>query len=85
MKNEFLISRFEKSRPAIAYENGSGYWKNIRGHVVGEELNLVYHSRRLIFKYDGDLINHVGAKVADYPDKEMYIVERDVKLLDATE
>ena len=79
-KKEFAIIRNEP-RPAIAYENGRGYWKNIRGNVVGEEINLVFGGSRLIFKYDGDLLNHVGAKVADYKDKEMYINPRDIKFL----
>ena len=79
--SDFAVNRCTP-RPAIAYENGRGYWKNIKGHVVGVQDNLKYGGVRYIFKYEGDLINHVGAKVGDYKDKEMFISERDVKFLD---
>lgn len=78
---DFLINRFDYSRPAIAYKNGNGYWKNIPGKVVGEEINLVYGGRRYIFQYEGELVNHVGAKVSDYKDREMYIFERDIEFI----
>ncbi len=78
---EFSIQRCEP-KPAIAFENANGYWKNIKGTMVGMENNLIYGGFRYIFKYEGDLCNALGVRVEDYKDKEMYLSPKDIKILD---
>jgi hypothetical protein len=81
LRDEITEARVEgEGRAAIAFPN-SEHWNPVNGRVVGTE----YPTFRYIFKYDTKPTRKYSNQENEWPNGELYLVERDVKFLDGAE
>jgi hypothetical protein len=81
---DMSVEYTKNPRAAVAFPN-SDVWNPVNGKVVGIEYNHPHRSFRYVFKYDTKPTRKYSNQENEWPNGELYLVENDVKFLDAAE